>query len=238
MFSVVTTIGSGAQHIVGRLEDSQLIKYPHWKGRRWDASTPETVSRDLAIHRAFGIPIPETRVISQPVIDNGKSIVRAPYAIITEEIKGRVFREADLEDDVIRQQIKNLTEASLAIGKKYGAGIDFLGGAATGNFLYYLTRENRPQQLGAYNIIIDSRDCINLIDTNLLDPSRAPWLLDRLIKGLIDLQNGLMAHVLGEQETERKYLEGNPSPVVAKAADHLYKYSRQLEKKRQTAERQ
>lgn len=230
--TVVAMVGRGAQHIVGRLADGSLIKYPHRKGRIWDASDPKTVAGDLGIHAEYGIPIPETRVISRPVIDDGKSIIKAPYAIITEEIKGRVFRESDLADGGIREQIGKLTMDSLKIREKSGAAIDFLGGAAIGNFVRYLTEEKKPLRLGAYNVIIDSRNRINLIDTNLLDPARAPWPATSLIKGLIDLQNGLMAHVLQEPETKKRYLEGNPNPFVAGLADRMYKYSRNIEKRR------
>jgi hypothetical protein len=232
-FTLESKIGRGAQHVVGRLRDGILIKYPHWKGRRWDASTHETVSSDLAVHKRIGTPIPETSVVGDAEIDDGKSLIKAPYAIITEEIRGRVFRESDLEDESIREQVAALTDRSLVLKKESGTGIDFLGGAALKGFLEYLAFEEQAGRLGAYNIIIDDREKIKLIDTNLLDPRRAPSGMEWLIKGLIDLQNGLMANVLDDETLRRRYLEENPSGLVKKIVERMYALSRKIESRRE-----
>lgn len=233
MFNIESPVGSGAQHHVGRLGDGLLIKYPHSKGRYWDDSTYQTVMGDLRTHEDYGTPIPETRVIRQPLIDDGKAIIAVPYAIITEEVRGRVFREADLADEGIREQIHKLTADSLAIRGKSGAGIDFLGGAAFGSFLEYLTRERRPLQLGAYNVLVDTRNRINLIDTSLLDPERAPAGRAWPINGLVNLQNGLMTHILEDGRLMQRYLDGQPGKSVQKIAAGLFRLTRRIEKSRQ-----
>ena len=242
-FEIASTVGSGAQHHVGRLENGKLIKYPHWQGQRWDTSDYDSVTGDKRILDNYNIPIPETRVVREPVIDNGHSIIRAPYAIIAEEIRGRVFREVDLLDPKIREQVVKMTAASLEIRRQTRAGIDFLGIASFGHFLNYLTRENRPLQLGAYNILVDGGDTgdsesIKLIDTSLLDPKRAPagtgWLIDRLI----DLQNGLMAYIIDDKELKKSYHNCKPAGTVHSAVKKLHRISRRIEEHRQSTPRQ
>ena len=228
---------------MGRLENGKLIKYPHWQGQRWDTSDYDSVTGDKRILDNYNIPIPETRVVREPVIDNGHSIIRAPYAIIAEEIRGRVFREVDLLDPKIREQVVKMTAASLEIRRQTRAGIDFLGIASFGHFLNYLTRENRPLQLGAYNILVDGGDTgdsesIKLIDTSLLDPKRAPagtgWLIDRLI----DLQNGLMAYIIDDKELKKSYHNCKPAGTVHSAVKKLHRISRRIEEHRQSTPRQ
>lgn len=254
-FEIASTVGSGAQHHVGRLENGKLIKYPHWQGRGWDNSDYNSVRGDLARLLEYDIPIPETRVVREPTIDDGHSIIHVPYAIIAEEIRGRVFREVDLLDPKIREQVVKMTAASLEIRRQTRAGIDFLGLASFGHFLHYLTRENRPLQLGAYNILVDgggaetsvghrtslatvSNENIKLIDTSLLDPKRAPagtgWLIDRLI----DLQNGLMAYIIDDEGLKRSYLDCKPSRTVKNAVHRLHRLSRRIEEHRQSTPRQ
>jgi hypothetical protein len=242
-FEIASTVGSGAQHHVGRLENGKLIKYPHWQGQRWDTSDYDSVTGDKRILDNYNIPIPETRVVREPVIDNGHSIIRAPYAIIAEEIRGRIFREVDLSNPKIREQVVKMTAASLEIRQKTRAGIDFLGIASFGHFLNYLTRENRPLQLGAYNILVDGGDTgdsesIKLIDTSLLDPKRAPagtgWLIDRLI----DLQNGLMAYIIDDKELKKSYHDCKPAGTVHSAVKKLHRISRRIEEHRQSTPRQ
>ena len=252
-FEIASTVGSGAQHHVGRLENGKLIKYPHWQGRGWDNSDYNSVRGDLARLLEYDIPIPETRVVREPVIDDGHSIIRAPYAIIAEEIRGRVFREVDLLDPKIREQVVKMTAASLEIRRQTRAGIDFLGLASFGHFLNYLTRENRPLQLGAYNLLVeehgtDSRhsaslatgdsESIKLIDTSLLDPRRAPagtgWLIDRLI----DLQNGLMAYIIDDERLKKSYHDCKPAGTVHSAVKKLHRISRRIEDGRQSTPRQ
>jgi len=254
-FEIASTVGSGAQHHVGRLENGKLIKYPHWQGQRWDTSDYDSVTGDKRILDNYNIPIPETRVVREPTIDDGRSIIHAPYAIIAEEIRGRVFREVDLLDTKIREQVVKMTAASLEIRRQTRAGIDFLGLASFGHFLHYLTRENRPLQLGAYNILVDgggaetsvtpstglatvSNENIKLIDTSLLDPKRAPagtgWLIDRLI----DLQNGLMAYIIDDKELKKSYHDCKPAGTVHSAVKKLHRISRRIEEHRQSTPRQ
>ena len=112
VFTIESNLGKGAQHIVGKLANGLLIKYPHNKGLLWDRSTSETAQKDLAIHRNWENPIPETEVLDQPTIDNGAEIVKPPYALLTEEVRGRVFRELDLQKSVVRDQVAELLKKS------------------------------------------------------------------------------------------------------------------------------
>jgi hypothetical protein len=229
-------IGRGAQHVVGRLRDrknrsgqsseGRLIKYPHWTGRRWDVSTPATVQKDLAIHRAYSTPIPETSVVIEPTIDDGHSIVKPPYAILVEEIHGRTLREADLEDPAIREQFAELTRRSLDIRSQNDSGVDFMGFESIKHLIDHLRGKLPADELGACNILIDSREQIKLIDTSLLTPARAPFGVGWAIDFLIDVQHSLMAEVLQDQQLIDKSASENHSRVMTRLAEKIYRLSR------------
>ncbi len=224
-------IGRGAQHVVGRLRDKQqregrLIKYPHWTGRRWDVSTPATVQKDLAIHQAYSTPIPETSLVIEPIIDDGQSIVKPPYAILVEEIHGRALREADLKDPSIREQFTELTRQSLNIRRQNDSGVDFMGFESIKHLIDHLRGKMPADKLGACNILIDSREQIKLIDTSLLTPARAPFGVGWAIDSLIDVQHSLMAEVLQDQELIDQSASENHSRLMTKLAEKIYRLSR------------
>lgn len=233
-FTIESNIGRGAQHIVGKLKDGLIIKYPHWAGRTWDISTTETVKRDLAIHKKWGIPIPETSVVDSPEIDTGSATIKPPYAILIEEIRGRILREADLADNDIREQLAELVKRSLSIRSTTGAGVDFLGFEAFKHFAEFLLREKRKGQLGAYNLRIDTREQIKLIDTNLLDATRAPFGMKRLIDLDIDLQHGAMVELLQNRELVKECVRVCGSKPFTDFARRVYAFAHEIEEKRTT----
>jgi hypothetical protein len=231
-FEVVAQIGKGSQHIVGELEDGRLIKYTHWKGWLWDKSTFETVRKDMQTLINFGIPIPETDVVKDPVIDTGRSKIKRPYAILAERIRGRVFREIDLENESIQGQITEILKKSIIYRGSKNAAIDFLGGEAISQFFRYLIQENKSGQLGAYNILIDDAHQLKLIDTNLLDPSRAPFGTGWLINASIDLQHALLTFLLENQSLILACMRDNQFSLTTVLAQKLYHLSRNIESKR------
>jgi hypothetical protein len=239
-FEIEKMIGSGAQHMVGRLRNpstdtssekkpssgNRLIKYPHWTGRRWDVSTPQTVENDLAIHRRWGIPIPETDLVIEPAIDDGQNIVKPPYAIVVEEIHGRVLREADLADPAIREQFTEMTGRSLNIRRQTNSGVDFMGFESIKHLIDHLRGKLPADELGTCNILIDSREQIKLIDTSLLSPARAPLGVGWAIDFLIDVQHGLMAEVLQDQQLIRQCQKENHSRLMTRLSEKIYRISR------------
>jgi len=233
-YSVESELGKGAQHNVGRIGNKKLIKYPHLWGRLWDKSNADTVRNDLDLHKEWNLPIPEAFVIANPIIDTGKKIVRPPYAIIIEEVAGRVFREVDLDNPTIKDHVTDITERSLKLRSKKNKAVDFLGGEAFGQFLNFIFCEKRPGMLGAYNLIINTREQVVLIDTNLLDPSRAPFGRTGLIDRLIDMQHGLLTELLKEPTLIESCRTGNKSVFITKLASFMYRYSRKIEAKRKS----
>jgi len=209
-----------------------MIKYPHWSGRRWDLSTSETVRRDLAIHKQWNTPIPLAEVLENPEIDNGSQILTPPYAIIVEEIKGRILHEADLANPDISGQLKDLVACSLAIRKQTSAAVDFLGFEALGKFVEYLLMEKKPGRLGAYNIMIDTREKIQLIDTCLLDPARTPFGRKRVVEGFMDFQHGLMAHLMKDEKMISECDKTNKHPLITNLASNIIRLTRNIEAKR------
>jgi len=232
MFEVKSKFGSGGQHEVGKLEDNRLIKFPHKLGRLWEKSTAKTVEGDLKIHEEHNVPIPETEVVGQPTIDTGSKVIKPPYAIISEEISGRIFRELDLENPNIFEQFKRLLSTSIDIRGKYAAALDFLGGRALKEFITYLFKEKQPGQLGAYNIFIDDNDKLILIDTNLLTPARTRRTIKWYIKSVMDLQHSLIANLIQDRPLQDEARDQNYYRTTTKLADKLYNLSRRIEAKR------
>ena len=225
-FEIEKKIGRGAQHIVGRLRDGRLIKYPHWTGTRWDRSNAKTVGTDLSIHHEYDNPIPETSLVAAPTINDGQTIVRPPYAILLEEIRGRLLREVDFFNTSIREQFKTLLEHSLEIRKKTAKAVDFMGFESIAHLFEHLLGKIPAEDLGACNIMVDTRDQIKLIDTSLLSPARAPFGVAWAIDGLIDVQHGLMARVLQDPEIIRQSNAESHSPLTNSLADQVYRLSR------------
>jgi len=225
-FRMKSRVGRGAQHIVGEIGDGRLIKYPHWTGKKWDISTADTVQKDLDIHHKFGTPIPETRVVLEPDIDDGKKIISPPYAILVEKIRGRILREADLADTGIREQFKTLIERSLAIRGQTGSGVDFMGFESIGHLFEYFMGRISAEELGTCNILINSRNQIKLIDTSLLSPARAPTGIGWAIDFLIDVQHSLMAEVLQDRKLLRQCSTDNRSRLMTRLAEEVYALSR------------
>ncbi len=236
-FCIESDLNAGAQHNVGRIGRGMIIKYPHWSGRRWDLSTTETVKRDLAIHKKWNNPIPKTEVVDRPIIDDGTQILRPPYAIIIEEINGRVLQEADLADPDIREQFKDLIKNSLAIRNQISSTVDFLGFEALGKFVKYLLMENKPGSLGAYNLMIDTRKRIKLIDTCLLDPHRAPFGRKRIIENFADFQHGLLVELVDDRELIEQCHDTNKNPLITTLAEKVVRFTRNVEAKRALAQR-
>jgi hypothetical protein len=231
-FKIIENIGSGAQHIVGRLQNGLIIKYPHVLGRLWDLSTAATVEKDLARHKRWGTPIPETSVVYNPEIETDKETITPPYAILTREIRGRVLRELDLADPGIREQMTDLVKRSLVIREKTGAGVDFMGFEAFRHFARFLLKEKRKGQLGAYNLRIDTRDQIKLIDTNLLDPVRAPLGMQKVISLDLDLQHGAMVELLQDKELVAECARVCGSKLFTGFARRIYAFAHQIEERR------
>jgi len=231
-FRIESDVGIGFQHKVGRLKNGLFIKYPHLLGRLWDLSTADTVKKDLAIHREWGTPIPETSVVYHPEIETGETTVNPPYAILSQEIRGRVLRELDLANPNIMEQVVDLVRRSLAIRRRTGSGVDFMGGQAFGSFAEFLLRETRKGQLGAYNLIIDTREQVKLIDTNLLDPKRAPPGVKKLVSLDLDLQHGAMVELLHNRKLVDECVRACGSKMFTAFAGRLYGFAHKLEEKR------
>lgn len=231
-FKVKDPVGSGAQHIVGRLQNGLIIKYPHVFGKLWDISTARTVEKDLARHKQWGTPIPETSVVYEPEIENGDTTVTPPYAILTEEVKGRILREIDLDDPAIREQMTDLVKRSLEIRKKTGAGVDFMGFEAFRHFAEFILLEKRKGQLGAYNLRIDTRNQVKLIDTNLLDPERAPFGMKKAIGLDLDLQHGAMVELLRNRELIDECVRVCGSKAFTSFARKVYAFAHSIEERR------
>lgn len=218
--------------MVGKLKNGLLIKYPHLAGRLWDLSTADTVEENLLIHEKWGTPIPETSVVYYPQIETASAVINPPYAILSEEIKGRVLREIDLADSGIREQMTDLVRRSLAIRSKTGAGIDFMGFEAFRHFAEFVLKENRKGQLGAYNLRIDTRNRIKLIDTNLLDSRRAPFGMKKVIDLDIDLQHGAMVELLQNGELIEEASRVCGSKAFTSFARRVYAFAHGLESRR------
>ncbi len=226
-FRLKSIVGRGAQNIVGRLEDDdRLIKFPHWTGARWDKSSAKSILGDLGIHLRRSNPIPETSVVTEPTIDFGRKIIKPPFAVLAEEIRGKALREADLVNPDIKDQFSTLIKTSLAIREETGSGVDFMGFESIGHLFEYFLGKISADQLAACNILIDSRGQIKLIDTSLLSPARAPFGVGWAIDFLIDVQHGLMAEVLQDQELLGKCSTDNHSRLMTKLAEKVYQLSR------------
>ena len=229
IYEVKSIFGKGSQHKVGRLGEGKLIKWPYWKGQLWDNSTYETASRDLRTLKEWGVPVPEAEVVRDPVLENGSSIIEPPYAILIDEVRGRIFRELDLVDEGVSEQILEIVKKSVLIRQKTGSSLDFLGGEAIKQFIRYLFHERTSGQLGAYNVLIDQGERLKLIDTNLLDPARAPYGVGCLIDASTDLQHTLLAELLENRVLIDACLSGNKSKTVTKWTRKLYGISRAIE---------
>ncbi len=225
-------IGKGAQHHVGKTEEGEIIKYPHSTGKYWDKSTYQSVRDDLSIHASWGIPIPQTEVKKGFEIDTGMRIIKPNYVLITEEVKGRVLKESDLTNSEIKEQLKNIIQRSLDIRKKLGKSLDLLGGEALVKFLRYLCCESNLGALGAYNLYLDDADRIVLIDTNTLDPARAPRIIEGFVRSMMDVQHSLLTELLDDQGLKERSLQENSYPAISRAARYIFKRTRPLEEKR------
>lgn len=235
VFQVSEWIGQGAQHRVGRMKDGPLIKVPREVLITWDKSSARTVAEDLRLHQKWETPIPKTSVISKPSIHDEEGEHQLyPYGILSEEVQGKIFQEIDLNTAAVRDQICELLEKSFAIRKEHGKGIDFLGGEAIPEFWHYLRKETKPLQLGAYNLFL-REDRLTLIDTNFLDPQRAPRGIGWYINAMIDLQHSLVSRILQDPDQIENSNASCRYPVIHRLSDKLYALSRRLEAKRSKA---
>ncbi len=225
-------LGKGAQHYVGLSPHGEVIKYPHRGGKYWDKSTAETVTRDLGIMEDYQVNIPETSVLRDLSIQTPEDLISTHYAIIAEEIRGEVLREINITNPIIKAQFKSLLEKSLDIRKNHRAALDFLGGEAAYHFLRYLFFEKQTGQLGAYNISVTEEEQVILIDTNLLDPARAPKCLSWFIYCMIDLQHMLIALMLDESSLIERCEKENQYKAINRVARGAFALSRKREKKR------
>lgn len=232
VFQVSEWIGQGAQHRVGRIEGGPLIKVPRKVLITWDKSSARTVAEDLRLHQDWEIPIPKTSVISRPSVhdDEGEHQLY-PYGILSEEVQGKIFQEIDLQTTAVREQISELLHKSLTIRKQHGKGIDFLGGEAIPQFWHYLRKETQALQLGAYNLFL-REDRLTLIDTNMLDPERAPTGIGWYIHCMIDLQHALVARILKDPKLIKTANSSSHYPIINRLSDQLFSISRRLEAKR------
>lgn len=227
----------GAQHRVAELEGKpgRLIKVPHKKGRLWDRATHATVQTDIQRLIEAQIQLPGNIKIHGPslVTDKEGGSNQYPYAIEMNWVDGRVFREIDLEDPVLKEQMSAALEASIQIRLRIGSAIDFLGGEAAKELFSYF-RTSRPGQLGAYNFRVTQEGKLTLIDTNLLDPSRAPYLINPVVNTMIDLQHTLMAELIGSKGLRRDVHRSNHSQFVEASAWSIYQFSRGVEAVKRT----
>lgn len=231
-------IARGAQHHVGMNAEGKMVKFPHRMGKLWDKSSYETVKRDLLVHTQYDVSIPETDVIQSPQILDDQKEYSAPYAIIAQRIRGEVLRELHLANPRIKKQMLHMVETSLQIRSQIGAALDFLGGEALGHFVRYLFQEEQPGQLGAYNLILNHEEDIVLIDTNLLDPQRAPTGLGWLVNMMIDLQHQLLIEMLDDPSLNKQHETLLKYRAVKRMGKWLFGISRSKEKKREQRQSQ